>query len=215
MTNIEKIRAFLEKEGAHCDACILQKTPVSPHQQVNRICREKLEARKVVHREKTRCAGCGRHITVNHLIGLHRAAPATPPPPVTPPMPAAVEESLNVRISSNAHRTVWGKRVSKITDIPCHDARRAFECIARADGFQQIVLHEFGRGDQRNEVGVKCFESNENFIEGRIFDLHAKNGTWQNFRVHVQYPDRIPAIRESIANELCARGLWAGKPAAQ
>ncbi|MGR3914715.1 MAG: hypothetical protein OD918_09425, partial [Gammaproteobacteria bacterium] len=144
--NAKKIFAVLTADGARCDDCISQKTSITPRQQVNAICR-KLEERGDVYREHAQCAGCGRHKIVNRLIGPHRSAPATPsapPPPATSPSPATIKESVNVRISSNEHRTVWGKRVNKITDIPPRNARRAFECIARADGFQQIVLHEFG-----------------------------------------------------------------------
>jgi len=226
MSNAQKILAFLENAGTHCDDCISRKTSITPRQQVNAICRG-LDGR-TVHRGQARCAGCGSHKIVNHLVN-HRAAPHRPAPPVAVKKPLDVhaaqhrpalapmsDERIAVRFSSSnkSHSSVWGKQVHKLTDIPSCDVRLAFECIVRACDVTQIVLGPFGHGDKRKRVSVKLFESKEDFIEGRVFVLHAEKGTYQDFRVYVPYLDRISDIRKRLAQALCAKEQWAGKPTA-
>lgn len=121
-------------------------------------------------------------------------------------------ENRNVSVplySSKAHSTIWGRKISSLSDIPSSDARRAFEAIMCVAGITAIHLGAFSGKQQRQSVAASVGESQTpHVLEGKLFDKGEK-GTMQTFQVRVQDDARKPNILAQCEANLKSAGLWA------
>ena len=121
-------------------------------------------------------------------------------------------ENRNVSVpisSSKAHSTIWGRKVSSLSDIPSPHARRAFEAIMCVPGITAIHLGAFSGKQRRQSVAASVTESQAPYVlEGKLFDRGEK-GTMQTFQVRVQDDARKPNILAQCKANLKSAGLWA------
>jgi hypothetical protein len=78
MTHSEIISEVLEEQNGLCDACLVNRTRITPHQAVNAGCRT-LEVRGALRRERQVCSGCQKIRLTNLLNNIPIAKPSPLP----------------------------------------------------------------------------------------------------------------------------------------
>lgn len=116
----------------------------------------------------------------------------------------------SVRVyAPKSHSTIYGKKVSKLSDIPSAEARRFFEIIMRTPGITEIPLGSFGHKERRSSVcGVISWSPTPYVLEGKLFDRGDK-GTVQTFQVRVQDEATKKNVLAQCEKNLRSANLWA------
>jgi nucleoside 2-deoxyribosyltransferase len=137
------------------------------------------------------------------------AKPAQAPQPVAPAVLRIHKTPRDIDVHSDkSHRTIWGKAVRGIGDLP-EGPRRVVLEIARVAGIARLVFRRFGPGARVDHCSVELLASKSpGIIEGKLHDQGAK-GRLQCFQLKLDTtdPQDVEAIRNTLLDHLHRRNL--------
>lgn len=130
---------------------------------------------------------------------LVAGAGAPPGEPRVFPLPQRITVSCD-----KSHGTIWGKKVSRLADIP-EPARSAFRAIAQVEYVRQVRLTQFHGTAAGSSIRVKFLPSDTaDVIEGHCADPTARLPKVQHFQVLLTRPEEKAGVLATLERHVSA-----------